>query len=246
MTTKLATQTVGVLALLSIAATVWLGLWVTPPDAVQGELVRIIYLHPALAWTAYEAVIITAIASALYLIPRTRSRRWDLLAGASAELGAVFCALTLISGSIWGKPTWGVWWTWDARLTTTALLYVLLLGYLALRRLPSDGAVRAKRCAVAALVAAADVPIVHLSVEWWRTLHQGRTLLRPDPTIGGSQLWTMLLGFLALTLAFAWMLIRRYQVEKLQARKDDEVFETALTERRGQASVGRVPVGAAR
>ena len=92
----------------------------------------------------------------------------------------VFTALTLATGSIWGRPTWGVWWTWDARLTTTALLLALFLGYLALRRVPGDVEVRSKRSAIAALIAAVDIPIVHLSVEWWRTLHQGRAA-RPTP-----------------------------------------------------------------
>src|SRR3989442_8829149 len=122
----------------------------------------------------------TALASLLYVWRRTSDRRWDLLAGVSAEVGVVFAALTLVTGSIWGRVTWGVWWTWDARLTTTALLLALFLGYLALRRVPSSVEVRSKRSAVAALIAAVDVPIVHMSVEWWRTLHQGRTLLRPD------------------------------------------------------------------
>lgn len=223
----------GAFALLTLGLTLWMGLVVTPPDAVQGELVRIIYIHPALAWTTYEAFGLAAIASALYLYPRTRRPFWDQLAVATAEVGVVFCALTLVTGSIWGRPTWGVWWTWDARLTTTALLLGLFLGYLALRSLPADPVRRAKRSAIAALVAVVDVPLIHFSVEWWRTLHQGRTLLRPDPTIEGTQLMTMLLGIFAMTMVFVWLTVTRLKVESMQAEADAVAFDIALHDRRG-------------
>ena len=113
-----------------------------------------------------------------------------------------------------------MWWTWDARLTSTALLLVLFLGYLALRRVPADPEVRATRCAVAALIAFVDVPIVHFSVVWWQTLHQGATVLNPElsPTIHGSMAWTLLLGFVALTLVFVWMVAVRYRIEVLADR----------------------------
>lgn len=224
----------GGLALFTGGLTLWLGLAVTPPDAVQGELVRIIYIHPALAWTAFEAFGIAALAGALYLYPRTRRPLWDQLSVAAAEVGVIFCVLTLVTGSIWGRPTWGVWWTWDARLTTTAMLLTLFLGYLALRAIPADPAVRAKRSAIAALVAAADVPLVHFSVEWWRTLHQDRTLLRPDPTIEGSQLATMLLSFVAMTLLFIWLTVQRLRVEQMQQQLDQVSFEAALHARRNE------------
>ena len=129
----------------------------------------------------------------------------------------MFTALTLITGSIWGRPTWGVWWAWDARLTSTAMLLVLHLGYLAIRRVPGDLDAAARRCAVVALVAAVDVPIVHFSVVWWHTLHQGATVLNANlsPTIHGSMAWTLLLGFVAFTLLFVWMLAMRYRIEVL-------------------------------
>ncbi len=146
---------VGVLAVVSVALTIWLGLWVTPPDEVQGNLARLLYIHPAVATVAlYWVGIVAAGASLLYLWPRTRSLFWDRLAASAVEVGAVFSALTLVTGSLWGRPVWGVWWTWDARLTTTALLLLLEIGYLALRRVPADLAVRARRCAVAALLIA--------------------------------------------------------------------------------------------
>ena len=139
---------IGIAALVGVAFTVWLGLWVTPPDQVQGNLVRLVYIHPGVAWVAlYLAFGLAAVASLLYLWPRTRSLFWDRLAAAAVEVGVVFNVCTLISGSIWGKPTWGVYWAWDARLTSTALLLVLFLGYMALRRVPAEPEVRAKRSA---------------------------------------------------------------------------------------------------
>jgi heme exporter protein C len=225
---------VGGAAAVSVAATVWLGLWVTPPDKVQGNLVRLVYLHPPVAWVAlYLAFGLAALSSLLYLWRRTRSLFWDRLAAASVEVGVVFTALTLVTGTLWGRPTWGVWWTWDARLTSTALLLVLFLGYLALRRVPAEPDVRAKRCAVAALVAFVDVPIVHFSVVWWQTLHQGATVLNANltPTIHGSMAWTLLLGFVAMTLLFTWMVALRYRIEVLSDRAGEAVLEVTLAER---------------
>ncbi len=230
-------RVVGLTAALGLAVTVWLGLWVTPPDQIQGNLVRLVYLHPGVAWVAlYLAFGIAAAASLLYLWPRTRSLFWDRLAAAAVEVGVVFTAATLISGSIWGRPTWGVWWAWDARLTSTAVLLVLFLGYLALRRVPADPETRARRSAFCALFAAVDVPIVHFSVLWWRTLHQGATVLTPDlnTKIHGSMAWTLLLGFVSLTLAFVWMLLVRYRIGVLEDWMSGRELDAALAERRAE------------
>jgi len=235
--TKLTTRLVGLGAISSLVATVWLGLWVTPPDLVMHNLVRLVYVHPPIAWISlYLAFGIAALSSALWLWPRTRSRFFDRLAVSSMEVGTVFTALTLVTGSIWGRPTWGVWWAWDARLTSTALLLVLQLGYLALRRVPGDPDSRARRCSVTALVAAVDVPIVHFSVQWWRTLHQNATVLNANlsPTIHGAMAWTLLLGFVAFTLLFAWMLLVRYRVQVLSESLEGDELEGALRERWGE------------
>jgi len=225
---------VGVLGLVATGVTVWLGLWVTPPDVVQGNLARLLYIHPPLATVAlYWAGGVAAGGSLLYLWPRTRSFFWDRLAASAVVVGAVFSALTLATGSLWGRPVWGVWWTWDARLTSTALLLLLEIGYLALRRVPADPAVRARRCAVAALLVAIDVPIVHFSVQWWQTLHQGGTVLDPgfDLHVHGIMLWTLGLGFVAFSLVFVWLLGVRYQVEVLQDAVGGQELEVSLAER---------------
>ena len=227
-------RAVGLAALVTVALTVWLGLWVTPPDQTQGNLVRLVYLHPPVAWVAlYLAFGIAALSSLLWLWPRTRTAFWDRLAASAVEVGTVFTALTLITGSLWGRPTWGVFWVWDARLTSTALLLVLFLGYLAVRRVPADPDARARRCAVVAIVSSVDVPIVHFSVNWWHTLHQGSTVTTPDfnVTIHGAMAWTLLLGFVAFTLCFAWMLAVRYRVAVLAEHAEETALDEALAER---------------
>ena len=187
-----ATPLTRVLGILGIAASVVmavLGLFISPPDVVQGEAVRMLYLHVPSIWIAYGSFILTSISSLLFLARSKRreasGRHYDRLAGSAAEGGVVFTGLTLITGMLWGKATWGTYWQWDARLTTTVLLFVTYLGYLALRRLPADPLVRGRRAAVMALISFINVPIVHYSVDWWRTLHQKASLSvgrRPEIT----------------------------------------------------------------
>jgi heme exporter protein C len=240
--TKALIRVLGLAAAITLVLTAWMALVVTPADVVQADAVRLLYLHVPTAWVAmYLSFGVTSLASAFYLWPRTRSRFWDLTAGASAEIGVVFLGLTLVIGSIWGRATWGVWWTWDARLTTTAVLFVLYVGYLAVRRAPADPEVRSRRAAIVALAAFLDVPVVHLSVEWWRTLHQRASLLRPDlsPQIHGSMLGALLLGVLAFTLLYGWLLVRRFRLAWLEEQAEDRALETAIAERHAEA----VPVG---
>jgi heme exporter protein C len=233
-----ATSVLGALAGASLAVLTVLGLVVAPPDAVQGDAQRLMYVHVPAAWVAYLAYGVTSLASLLYLWRRTRSGAWDTLAGASAELGVLFTGLTLVLGSLWGRPIWGVWWAWDARVVTTAVLFFLYLGYLALRRVPGDPEVRAKRSAIAALVAFVDVPIVHFSVNWWRTLHQQATVFNPDldPQIEGTMAWTLLWGVLAFTLVYLYLLERRYRLAVMEERLDERLLETALAERRAESA----------
>lgn len=231
------TRALGAATLVAIAATAWLGLVVSPPDVTQGQLVRLIYVHPGAATACYVGFGLCALASLAYLWPRTKSRRWDRLAAASAEVGVLFCAVTLVSGSIWGRGSWGVWWTWDARLTLTALLFAVFLGYLALRRTGGDPESRARRSAIAAVIAAVLVPVDHEATTWWQTLHQGNTLLRSNPSIHGWQLVAMLVSFVAYGLLFSWLLVHRYRVEVLEDRLEEEGFAAAIAERRAEAGV---------
>jgi heme exporter protein C len=242
------TRLLGWATLVTLALTAVMALVVTPADAVQKDAVRLLYLHVPTAWVAmYLSFGITTLASVLWLWQRTRSDTWDLLAGASAEIGVVFIGLTLAVGSIWGRTTWGVWWTWDARLTSTAVLFVLYLGYLAVRRVPAAPDVRAKRAAIVGIAAFLDVPIVHYAVTWWRTLHQEATLLSPrrlgDPEIHGSMAWTLVLGVLAFTLLYGWLLAHRFRLAAMEARLEDEGLELAIAERHAEAmqpeAVGR-------
>lgn len=187
---------------------------VVPPDAVQGDLQRIMYVHVPSAWTAYLSFLVTFVASIAYL--RTRSIRWDHRAGASAEVGVVFTALALATGSIWGKPVWGVWWTWDARLVLTAVMFFVYLGYLALRRSIDDPELRARRASVLGIVAVLQIPIVHFSVTWWRGLHQPPTVLRPDaPQMDPPLLFALFMGVAAFTVVFAALASRRRRLAEL-------------------------------
>jgi heme exporter protein C len=227
----------GLGAIVSLAATAWLGLVTTPPDEFMGNLVRLIYIHPPLAWDAFIAYGMNFLASLAYLWPRTRDLRWDQLAGATAEVGVLFTGLLLVTGSLWGRPAWGTWWTWDPLLTTTALLFVLYLGYLALRRVPDDRELRARRSAVAALVAFVDVPVVYFAVLWWKSLHQAPTVLNPTTNktyIHGSMAWTLLLGFIAFTLTYAWMVMIRYRIGAGEERTHEDEVSASLLARQGE------------
>ncbi len=224
----------GPATLVLLALTVWLGLVVTPPDRVQGNLARLVYVHPAVAWVALYLSFGTAtIASALYLWRRTRSAVADRIAVSAMEVSLVFIVLTLVTGSIWGRPTWGVWWAWDARLTSTAILGVLAAGYLALRRANDDPEARARRSAVFALVAAINVPIIHFSVLWWKTLHQGATVFTATRSlkIHGIMAETLLVSFVAFSLAYLWLVRARYLLEVARAARAAHDLADALRAR---------------
>lgn len=235
MMKQLSQRLLGPVTLVLLALTFWFGLWVTPPDQIQGNWARLVYVHPAVAWVGlYVSFGTAAIASVLYLWRRTRSPVMDRIAHCAVEVSVVFIALTLITGSIWGRPTWGVWWAWDARLTSTAILGVFALGYLALRRANDDPELRARRSAVFAILAAINVPIIHFSVQWWKTLHQGATVFTANRTllIHGIQAWTLLISFFAFTLLFFWLLRARYRLEVLRDVRYELSLDEALTQRR--------------
>ena len=223
----------GLSVLVALGITAVFALWLSPQDIEQGQAVRLLYLHVPTIWIAFLAFFVTALSSVLWLVPRTRSTTWDLLAGASAEVGVVFTGITLVVGSLWGRPTWGTYWVWDARLTTTAILFFLYLGYLALRRTGSTAEERGKRCAIAALIAFADVPIVHFSVTWWQTLHQSGTVFnnKISVQIHGSMAFTLLWSVASFTLFYVYLVMRRLQLAELEEGLEERELEIAITER---------------
>jgi heme exporter protein C len=184
--------------------------------ALGGQLQRIFYVHVPSAWLAYLSFAIVLIASIAYL--KTSGRRWDLLAHSAAEIGVVFCTLVLVTGPIWARPVWGTWWQWDARLTSTLLLWVTYAGYLLLRALASDPARAGRLAAVVGIAGFLDVPIVHFSVYWWRTQHpQGPSVVDPTTAsgLGAPELVTFFVSLLAFTLLFTWLLAVRMRLARL-------------------------------
>ncbi len=225
------TRVLGAVALVLVALTALYGLVISPPDRQLGETIRIIYMHVPTVSVAYIAFIITAVSSAMYLWKRTEF--WDLLGASSAELGVLFFALTILEGALWGKTTWGTFWEWEPRLTTSAVLLLVYIGYLAVRAIPADARTRATRSAIIGLVAVVNIPIVHKAVDWWRGLHQGRTVMSTiDPEMGGSQLVAMYLALLAGLIVFVWLLIHRFRVAFLAERAADSGLEHAIEQRR--------------
>jgi heme exporter protein C len=213
----------GVAALLALGVSAVLSLVIAPPDAAQGNVQRLMYVHVPAAWLAYLSFTMVFAASGLYLI--TKRGHWDRLAAASAEIGVLFTALTIVLGSIWGYPTWGTWWTWDPRLTTTAIMLLIYLGYLALRRLPESAARKARWAAVLGVVGFVDIPIVHMSTVWWRSLHQPATVLQPgQPTIAPIMLAALLWALFAFTLTYGYLLALRMRVGRLETKALSSAF----------------------
>jgi heme exporter protein C len=183
------------------------GLLLVPADALQGEVQRLMYIHVPAAWLAMLSFFVVFVMSVLYLVQR--DLRWDRVAASSAEIGVVFTALTLLLGSLWGKPTWGVWWTWDPRLTTTAILLMIYVGYLVVRSFADEPEKRARWAAIVGIVGFVDVPIVYLSVLWWRTLHQPPSSPR---STAGEFVYVLLLNVAAFTLLYIYLMVRRYRI----------------------------------
>jgi heme exporter protein C len=228
------TRVLGTIVVLSLALWAYLVYVGSPADVNQGEVVRLVYLHVPIVVIAYVACFLSAGASAVWLWRRTQW--WDLVAASSAEIAAVMVAATLVVGSIYGRPTWGVYWTWDARLTATAMLMLLLLGYLAVRRIPATTEVRGKRSAIVALLFVPNIIVVSQSVTWWRSLHQGPTMLRllEPPKMQGLMLFTMYYSFAVGLLFFTWLLIHRFRVAYLQDQVDELGLDLAIEERRDE------------
>jgi heme exporter protein C len=195
---------------LSLAAGLYLALIAAPPDYQQGEAVRIMYVHVPAAWMALNVYLFVAVASAAALVARHPLA--EIAARAAAPIGAAFTLVCLISGSLWGRPMWGAWWVWDARLTSVLILFFLYLGYIALVNAFDDPLRGGKAGSVLALVGVVNLPIIKFSVVWWNTLHQPASLLRRGgPTIALPMLVPLLVIALAFTFLFATLLLLRMQ-----------------------------------
>ena len=227
------TRVLGIVALVMIAVQLLLALYASPPEVIQGQAVRLFYLHVPLAIAGgYLGVGLLAVGSVGYLWKRTMF--WDVLAAAAAELALLFTALTLLTGSLWGRPVWGTYWEWDPRLTLTAVLFVLLIGYRAMRSATTDPQVRGRRSAVIGLLAAADVPLIRLSVDWWRGLHQTTTLNPLDPTLDGLMLFTFFFSMVTFLVVFLWLLVHRFRVGWLEEQLADSALDVAIAARRAE------------
>jgi heme exporter protein C len=231
------TRVLGVLTIIAMGWLVAFGLGFSPADRDQREAVRILYVHVPTIWVAYVGFIVTALASALYLFGRKHSLGWDRVAGASAELGVAFVGVTLVVGALWGRLTWGVFWQWDARLTTTALMFVTYIGYLAVRRLGGSHDQRARRSAVVGLLAVLQIPLVHFSVRLWRSLHQEATVLDTDGDIDmdGLMLFSLFVGVVAFTLLYVWLMLHRTRVMAMEDLIEDRGLDRAVEARRAEA-----------
>ena len=208
----------GAITLVMIIAGLYWGLIKAPPDAFQGDSQRIMYLHIPSILVAYLSFVLVFIGSCLYLWKR--ERRDDNLAHSAAEIGVLFTALTIVEGSIWGRPTWGVWWTWDARLTLTAILLLIFIGYLMLRALIEDQSRAASAAAILGIIGFLDIPLIHMSVYWWRTLHQPPSILRPDKApwenIHPELLAALAINFVAFLLLYFYLLSLRLRIGEMR------------------------------
>jgi heme exporter protein C len=200
------------IALVALLGGLWFGLLASPPDYQQGETVRIMYVHVPAAWMAMFCYSAMAGASAVALVWKHAVAH--VTARATAPIGAAFTFLALATGSLWGKPMWGTWWVWDARLTSVLILFFLYLGYMALENAFDDRARGAKAAAILAIVGAVNVPIIKFSVDWWNTLHQPASVVRlGGPAIDPSMLTPLVLMAIGYTAFYIWVLCLRVRAD---------------------------------
>jgi heme exporter protein C len=201
-------RVLGALAGLGLVAGLIMAFGVAPREISQGNVQRIMYVHVPAVWVAYLAFAAVWAASIVYLT--TRASGADRLAHASAEVGVLFLGLNIATGSIWGKPTWGTWWTWDARLTSVTVVFLIYVGYLLLRRMIDDRERAARYAAVLGILGAPNIYLVHVSVQWWRTLHQPPSLLKAgSATMPAVFWWAILINFAAYLLVSAYFVAKR-------------------------------------
>jgi heme exporter protein C len=221
MLRKAADTVLPVLTLLAVGTAIFMVFVYVPTDRLQGVVQRIFYFHVPLAMMTFLAFGLVAVASIFFLW--RGSRFWDRLAQSSAEVGMVFCTLVLVTGPIWARPIWGTWWTWDARLTTTLILWLIYAAYLMLRTMSGTGDEGARYAAVLGIVGAIDIPIINRSVYWWRTIHPAVLITRQ----GGSGLGdprmqaTFGVSMVAFLLLFLWLLWVRNESARLRDAVED-------------------------
>jgi len=209
-------RVLGWLAVLGVAVGFATGLAWAPREATQGEVQRIMYVHVPAVWVAYLAFSVVFVASIVYLARRRDTA--DRLAHAAAEAGTLFLGLNIATGAIWGKPTWGTWWAWDARLTSVSIVFVMFVGYLLLRRAVDDPERGARYAAVIGIVAALNIPLVHFSVVWWRTLHQPPSLMKAGgATMPRAIVVALLINFAGFALTGAWFIAKRWRLLHAEA-----------------------------
>jgi heme exporter protein C len=219
-------RVVTVLALLGLAGVYLRALKFTPVELTQGPAQKIFYVHVPAAWAALLSISVCGLLSALYLW--LKDRRIDLAAAASAEVAVAFGVVMLTTGPIWGKPIWGTWWTWDARLTSTLFLFLLFVGYIVLRGVLTDPGVRGRFSAVIGIMGLVLVPFIHLTVYLFRTLHPVPIVLKPSaPSLPGDMLVTLLSSVGAFTLLYLGFVLQRYALGLLRELREEELASAA-------------------
>ena len=218
----------------SILGLIGCGLWIflkLPIETSQGFPQKIMYLHVPTFIATYLAFFVVFAFSIAYLWKR--DLMFDQIAKVSAEVGLIFCALLLVTGAIWGRPTWGTYWVWDARLTTTLLLFLIFMGYFLLRMSVNDRDKEARLASVLGIIGCLDIPIIHKSVEWWRTLHQPSTLFKVDsgkasPSISPELLTPLIASTIVMLLFYLYLLLLRYKTEIRREQLNQLLAETQV------------------
>jgi heme exporter protein C len=188
-----------------------------PREIIQGEVQRLMYLHLGSIAAAYFTFVLVLIGSIAVLWKR--SMEWDAFTRAAVTVGVLFTTLILVTGAIWGRPTWGVYWQWDARLTSTLVLWLIFVAYLLVRAVSDrEDEQVARYSAVFAIIGCLDIPIIHMSVEWWRTLHPGPTVVRADPQLPGEMLVVVLIAVIAIVALATWLILLRTYTERASQR----------------------------
>ena len=215
---------------LAILVSLYMVFLFAPTERTMGDVQRIFYFHVSSAWVGLAAFFVVFVTSIAYL--RSQGRKWDMLALSSAEIGVVFITMALVTGSLWARPTWNTWWTWDPRLTTSAILWIIYVVYLMLRGTIEEPAQRARLAAVFGIIGFVDVPIVFMAIRWWRTIHP--VIFHSEGfDLSGRMLATFIVCLVSFTLLYVTLAYQRFKLEVLKARvaqlkqelEEQETFE---------------------